>query len=65
MRMRRRTGHRELVEGGRVVVASRCGAEGGPLPARATLLEQLGDDLGSRELPLRQRGHALRGRYTI
>ena len=39
-------------------------AEGGLLPARATLLEQIGD-LGSRELPLRQRGHALYGRYTI
>ena len=38
--------------------------EGGLLPARATLLEQMGD-LGSRELPLRQRGHALYGRYTI
>jgi uncharacterized protein (DUF58 family) len=62
--LRRRTGHRELVEGGRVVVEVEIRAEGGLLPARATLLEQMGD-LGSRELPLRQRGHALYGRYTI
>jgi uncharacterized protein (DUF58 family) len=62
--LRRRTGHRELVEGGRVVVEVEIRAEGGLLPARATLLEEMGD-LGSRELPLRQRGHALYGRYTI
>ena len=62
--LRRRTGHPELVEGGRVVVEVEIRAEGGLLPARATLLEQMGD-LGSRELPLRQRGHALYGRYTI
>jgi uncharacterized protein (DUF58 family) len=62
--LRRRTGHRELVEGGRVVVEIDVRAEGGLLPARATMVEQVGD-LGSREVPLRHRGHALRGRYTI
>ena len=62
--LRRRTGRRELVEGGRVTVEVEIRAEGGVLPARATMLEQVGE-LGPRELPLRQRGHALYGRYVI
>jgi uncharacterized protein (DUF58 family) len=38
--------------------------DGGLLPARATMVEQVGD-LGVQEVPLRPAGHALRGRYVI
>jgi uncharacterized protein (DUF58 family) len=62
--LRRRGGHRELVEGGRVLVQIEIRAEGGLLPARATMLETVGD-LGQREVAVRQRGHALRGSYAI
>src|SRR4029079_6720671 len=74
--LRRRTGHRELVEGGRVLVdvappAAGGGlvevelrAEGGVLPSRAAMEEQVGD-LGMRPVALRQAGHTLRGRYAI
>jgi uncharacterized protein (DUF58 family) len=62
--LRRRTGHRELVEGGRVSVDVEVRGEGGLLPARATMLEKVGD-LGTQEVPLRHIGHALRGRYVI
>ena len=57
--LRRRTGHRELVEGGRVAVEVELRAEGGPLPARARMAEQVGD-LGVRDVPLNRRGHVLR-----
>jgi len=60
--LRRRTGHRELVEGGRVAVEVEVRATGGPLPSRARMAERVGD-LGVREVPLRRRGHSLRGRY--
>ncbi|HYW29694.1 MAG TPA: DUF58 domain-containing protein [Gaiellales bacterium] len=62
--LRRRTGHRELVEGGRVGVEVEVRGDGGLLPARATMLEKIGD-LGTQEVPLRHVGHALRGRYVI
>jgi uncharacterized protein (DUF58 family) len=62
--LRRRTGHRELVEGGRVVVEVSVRGDGGLLPARATMVEQVGD-IGVQEVPLRHRGHALTGRYVI
>jgi uncharacterized protein (DUF58 family) len=62
--LRRRTGHRELVEGGRVAVEVELRAEGGPLPARARMAEQVGD-LGVRDVPLQRRGHVLRGRYAL
>ena len=62
--LRRRTGKRELVEGGRVVVEVEVRGEGGLLPARATMTDQVGD-LGVQEVPLRHVGHALRGRYVI
>ncbi|MDX6519912.1 MAG: hypothetical protein QOJ31_1430 [Gaiellales bacterium] len=62
--LRRRTGHRELVEGGRVSVDVELRAEGGPLPARARMAERVGD-LGVREVPLQRRGHSLRGRYAL
>jgi uncharacterized protein (DUF58 family) len=62
--LRRRTGHRELVEGGRVVVEVELRADGGPLPARARMAERVGD-LGVRDVPLRRRGYILRGRYTL
>ncbi len=62
--LRRRTGHRELVEGGRVLVDVELRAEGGPLPARARLAERVGD-LGVRDVPLQRRGHVLRGRYAL
>src|SRR3954454_19300397 len=53
--LRRRTGHRELVEGGRVAVEVEVRAEGGPLPARAHMAERVGD-LGLRDVPLQRRG---------
>jgi uncharacterized protein (DUF58 family) len=62
--LRRKTGRRELVEGGRVLVQVEIRAEGGVLPARATMLETVGE-LGEREVGLRQRGHSLRGSYAI
>jgi uncharacterized protein (DUF58 family) len=62
--LRRRTGRRELVEGGRVVVDVELRAEGGPLPARARLAEHVGS-LGLRDVPLQRRGHSLRGRYAL
>jgi uncharacterized protein (DUF58 family) len=62
--LRRRTGHRELVEGGRVAVEVEVRATGGPLPSRARMAERVGD-LGVREVPLRRRGHSLRGRYAL
>jgi uncharacterized protein (DUF58 family) len=62
--LRRRTGHRELVEGGRVAVEVEVRAEGGPLPARAHMAERVGD-LGLRDVPLQRRGHVLRGRYAL
>jgi len=62
--LRRRTGHRELVEGGRVLVDVELRAEGGVLPSRAAMEEQVGD-LGMRPVALRQAGHTLRGRYAI
>jgi uncharacterized protein (DUF58 family) len=62
--LRRRTGHRELVEGGRVAVEVEVRGDGGLLPARATMIEKIGD-LGTQEVPLRHAGHALRGRYVI
>ena len=62
--LRRRTGHRELVEGGRVAVEVEVRASGGPLPSRARMAERVGD-LGMREVPLRRRGHSLRGRYAL
>jgi uncharacterized protein (DUF58 family) len=62
--LRRRTGHRELVEGGRVAVEVELRADGGPLPARARMAERVGD-LGVRDVPLRRRGYMLRGRYAL
>ena len=62
--LRRRTGHRELVEGGRVLVDVELRAEGGVLPARAAMEERVGD-LGVRPVALRQSGHTLRGRYAV
>src|SRR5437588_2064470 len=62
--LRRRSGHRELVEGGRVVVEVELRAEGGPLPARARMAEQVGE-LGVRDVPLQRAGHVLRGRYAL
>jgi uncharacterized protein (DUF58 family) len=62
--LRRRTGKRELVEGGRVVVEVEVRGDGGLLPARATMTDKVGD-LGVQEVPLRHIGHALRGRYVI
>jgi uncharacterized protein (DUF58 family) len=62
--LRRRTGYRELVEGGRVAVEVELRADGGPLPARARMAEQVGD-LGVRDVPLQRRGHVLRGRYAL
>ena len=62
--LRRRTGHLELVEGRASTSASRCGPSGGPLPGRATLLDQLGE-LAAARCRWCRRGHVLRGRYEI
>src|SRR5581483_8779311 len=65
MRLRRKLGYRELVEGGRVVVGIELRPDGGgPLPGRARLIEQVGD-LGIHQADLVHSGHYLRGRYVI
>jgi uncharacterized protein (DUF58 family) len=62
--LRRYTGHRELVEGGRGVVEVELKTEGGAVPARGRLRETVGD-LGARTVALRRAGYGLRGRYEI
>ncbi|MGZ4431438.1 MAG: DUF58 domain-containing protein [Gaiellales bacterium] len=65
MRLRRKLGYRELVEGGRVAVGIELRPDGGgPLPGRARLIEQVGD-LGIHQADLVHSGHYLRGRYVI
>jgi uncharacterized protein (DUF58 family) len=64
MSLRRRTGDRELVEGGRVPVALEVRPDGGPLPARAVVVDRIAGE-ESTEVAMRRIGHQLRGRYAI
>ncbi len=62
--MRRRTGHRELVEGGKVEVAIEVRSEEGLLPGRAVVVERvMRDELW--EVPVVRAGSVLRGRYQL
>ena len=64
MTMRRRTGHRELVEGGRVEVLLEVRSDEGPLPSRAVVVERMGG-LPERDVAVVRSGHELRGRYVL
>jgi uncharacterized protein (DUF58 family) len=64
MSLRRRTGERELVEGGTVPVALEVRPDAGPLPGRATVIDRVGG-MGERAVPVQRIGHTLRGRYWI
>jgi uncharacterized protein (DUF58 family) len=64
MTMRRRTGNRELVEGGRVEVLLEVRSDEGPLPSRAVVVERVAG-LPERDVPVVRSGHELRGRYTL
>jgi uncharacterized protein (DUF58 family) len=64
MVLRRRTGHREMVEGGEIAVGLEVRPDGGPLPGRARVVDKLGV-LGERVAEVQREGHALRGGYVI
>ena len=64
MTMRRRTGNRELVEGGRVEVLIEVRSDEGPLPSRALVVERVAG-LPERDVPVVRSGHELRGRYVL
>ena len=64
MTMRRRTGNRELVEGGRVEVLLEVRSDEGPLPSRAVVVERV-HGLPERDVPVVRSGHELRGRYVL
>ena len=64
MGLRRRTGERELVEGGAVPVTIEVRPDAGPLPGRATVVDRVGG-LGERIVPVQRIGHTLRGRYLL
>src|SRR3954453_7953753 len=64
MALRRRTGERELVEGGTVPVTLEVRPDAGPLPGRATVVDQIGG-MGKRAVAVQRIGHTLRGRYLL
>ncbi len=64
MGLRRRTGERELVEGGTVPVTIEVRPDAGPLPGRATVVDRVGG-MGERIVPVQRIGHTLRGRYLL
>ncbi len=64
VRMRRTLAQHELVEGTTVVIGLEVRPEAGPLPARATLIDHLGDDLELRAELVRV-GHRLRGNHRL
>ena len=64
MGLRRRTGSRELVEGGTVPVTIEVRPDAGPLPGRATVVDRVGG-MGERIVPVQRIGHTLRGRYLL
>ena len=63
MRLRRRTGHLELVEGQSFAVGLEVTADGGPMPGRAVVV----DCVGERPVtaPVVRAGRVLRGRYEV
>ncbi len=64
VRMRRTLAQHELVEGTTVVIGLEVRPEAGPLPARATLIDHLGDDL-ELTAELVRVGHRLRGNHRL
>ncbi len=64
MGLRRRTGERELVEGGTVPVTIEVRPDAGPLPGRATVVDRVGG-MGERIVPVQRIGHTLRGRDLL
>ena len=64
VRMRRTLAQHELVEGTTVVIGLEVRPEAGPLPARATLIDHLGDDL-ELTAELVRVGHRLRGSHRL
>ncbi len=64
MRLRRRTPHGELVEGGTATIGLEVAGDGGPLPGRAVVLDRVGD-LGVRRGELERDGGVLRGAYRL
>ena len=63
MRLRRRAGHLELVEGQSFAVGLEVSADGGPLPGRAVVVDRVGE----RPVPTEvvRNGRMLRGRYEV
>jgi uncharacterized protein (DUF58 family) len=64
MGLRRRTGERELIEGGTVPVTIEVRPDAGPLPGRAIVIDRVGG-MGERSVPVQRIGHTLRGRYLL
>jgi uncharacterized protein (DUF58 family) len=64
MRLRRTLGTHELVEGATIPIGLEVRVDGGPLPARATLVDRL-DDGRVLEAPLVRGARVLRGRHVI
>jgi uncharacterized protein (DUF58 family) len=63
MRLRRRAGHLELVEGQSFAVGLEVSADGGPLPGRAVVVDRVGDrPVGAQVI---RTGRVLRGRYEV
>ena len=63
MRLRRRSGHLELVEGQSFAVSLEVAADGGPLPGRAVVVDHVGATPVTT--PVVRVGHTLRGRYEV
>jgi uncharacterized protein (DUF58 family) len=63
MRLRRRAGHLELVEGQSFAVGLEISADGGPLPGRALVVDRVGERPVAT--PVIRAGRVLRGRYEV
>jgi len=63
MRLRRRTGHLELVEGQSFHVGLEVSADGGPMPGRAIVIDGVGDRAVAASVI--RAGRVLRGRYEV
>ena len=63
MRLRRRAGHLELVEGQSFAVGLEVTADGGPLPARAVVVDRVGERPVAAGVV--RTGRVLRGRYEV
>ncbi len=64
VRMRRTLTQHELVEGATVVIGLEVRPEAGPLPAKATLIDHLGEDM-ELTADLVRVGHRLRGSHRL